>query len=61
MDEEVVYVLLALFERTTPINEGMTPVPKVINHKYFTQSYRLSEESNTRWSLHLPNALPKKG
>ena len=45
MDEEVVYVLLALFERTTPINEGMTLVPKVINHKYFTQSYHLSEKA----------------
>jgi len=62
MDEEVVYGLLAFLAKTTPINQGKTPPPKVINRKYFTQSYRPSEKSNTRWSLQLPNALPwKKG
>jgi hypothetical protein len=60
MDEEVVYGLLALFAKTTPIDKGKTPPPKVINREDFAQSCRPSEESNTRWSLHLPNALPRK-
>jgi hypothetical protein len=60
MDEEVVYGLLALLAKTTPINQRKAPPPKVIDRKYFTQSFCSSEESNMRWSLHLPNALPRK-
>jgi hypothetical protein len=43
----VVYGLLALFAKTTPI-EGKR------------ESCLPSEESNTRWFLHLPNVLPRK-
>jgi hypothetical protein len=58
MDEKAVYGLLTLLAKTTLINQGKIPPPKVIDHKYFTQSCHPSEEHNTRWSLHLPNALP---
>jgi hypothetical protein len=57
MNEKVVYGLLAFLAKTTPIDRGKTPPLKVVNHKNFTQSCRPSEESNTRWSLHLPNVL----
>jgi hypothetical protein len=57
MDDDEVVTYLA---KTTPINTGKTPCPKVINHKYFTHSCRPSEESNTRRSLHLPNPHPRK-
>jgi hypothetical protein len=60
LDEEVVYGLLAILAETTPIDKGKPPPPKVINRKNFTQSRHPSEESNTRWSLHLPNALLRK-
>lgn len=48
MDEDVVYDLLALLAKTTPIDKGKPPPPKVINRKNFTQSRRPSAESNTR-------------
>jgi len=60
MEEEAVYSLFAFLAKTTLIDKGKTPPPKVINCKNFTQSRRPSEESNTRWSLHLPNTLPSK-
>lgn len=60
MDVNVVYGLLALLAKTTPIDKGKTPPPKVINSKNFTQSCHPSEESDTRRSLHLPNTLPRK-
>jgi hypothetical protein len=56
----MVYGLFALLAKTTPINKSKTPPSKVINRKYFTQIHRPSEERNTRRSLHLPNALPRK-
>jgi hypothetical protein len=59
-DEKVVYGLLALFAKTTSIDKGKTPPPKVINCEDFVQSYRPIEESNSRWSLHLPDTLPRK-
>jgi hypothetical protein len=62
MNEKVVYGLLTLLAKTTPIVKDKTPPPKVINCKNFTQSCCPNDESNTTWSLHLPNALPwKKG
>jgi hypothetical protein len=48
MDEEVIYNLLDLLAKTTPINQGKTPPPKVIDRKVFTQSFHPSEESNTK-------------
>jgi hypothetical protein len=38
MNENVVYSLLALFAKTTPIDRGKTPPPEVINHEDFVQS-----------------------
>jgi len=49
-DEKVSYGLLAILSKTTPIDNGKTPPPKVINHKAFTRSCCPSEESNMRWS-----------
>jgi len=60
MDEDVVYNLLALLAKITPIDKGKPPPPKVINHKNFIQSRCSSEESDTRWSLHRPNAIPRE-
>jgi hypothetical protein len=60
MDEKVVYGLLALLAKTTLIDKGKTLPPKVVNHTFFTQSRHPSKESDTRRSLHLPNALPKR-
>jgi hypothetical protein len=54
MDEEVVYGLLTLLVKATPIKKRKPPPPKVINHKNFIQSRCQREESDTRWSLHLP-------
>jgi hypothetical protein len=59
MNEEVVYGFLALLAKATPIDKGKPPPPKVINRKNFIQSHRPSKESDTRWSLHLPKALPR--
>jgi hypothetical protein len=59
-DENVVYGLLALLTKTTPVDKGKTPPPKVVNSKNFTKSCHPSEESNMRWSLHLPNTLQRK-
>jgi hypothetical protein len=56
----MVYGLLALLTKTTSIDKGKIPPPKVTNRKKFTQICHPSEESDTRWSLHLPNALPRK-
>ena len=62
MNEKVVYSCLAFLTKTTPIDNGKTLPLKVTNHNNFTQGCRPSEEGNTRWNLHLPNALPwKKG
>ncbi len=47
MDAKV-YGLLPLLTKTTPIDKGKTPLPKVVNCKNFTQSFRPSEKSNTR-------------
>jgi hypothetical protein len=60
MDEEMVYSFLALFAETTPTDKDKTPPPKVISRENFAQSYCPSEESNMKWSLHLPDALPRK-
>jgi hypothetical protein len=60
MEEKVVYGLFALLTKTTPIDKNKSLPPKVVNRKDFTQDCRPSEESNTRWSLHLPNALPRE-
>jgi hypothetical protein len=60
VDEEVVYGLLALLAEAIPITKGKPPPPKVINHKNFIQSRCSSEESDTRWSLHRPNAIPRE-
>jgi hypothetical protein len=60
VDEEVVYGLLALFAKKTPTNKGKTLPPKVINREDFSQSCRLSEESNSRQSLHPSDTLPRK-
>jgi hypothetical protein len=48
MDEDVVYNLLALLAKITPIDKGKPPPPKVINRKNFTQSRSPSAKSNTR-------------
>jgi hypothetical protein len=48
MDEEVVYGLLALIAKTTPIDKGKAPFYKVINYKNFIQSCCASEESDMR-------------
>jgi hypothetical protein len=60
MDEEVVYSLLILFAKTTPINKGKNLPSKVIDREDFAQRCRLSEESIARWSLHFPNTLSWK-
>jgi len=57
----VVYGLLALLTETTPVDKGKTLPPKVVNCKNFIQSYRPNEERKTRWSLNLPNDLPREG
>jgi hypothetical protein len=46
MNEKVVYGLLALITKITPlIDKSKTPPPQVINRKNFTQSCCLSEDS----------------
>jgi hypothetical protein len=60
MDEKVVYHLFAFLAKTTSIEKGKTPPPNVINHEDFSQSYCPSEEINSRWSLHLLDALLRK-
>jgi hypothetical protein len=60
MEEKVVYGLFTLLTKATLIDKSKSLPPNVVNRKDFTQGYRPSEESNTRWSLHLPNPLPRE-
>jgi hypothetical protein len=56
----VVYCLRAHLAKKTTIDKGKISPPKIINRKEFTESYCPSEESNTGWSLHLSNILPRE-
>jgi hypothetical protein len=55
MDEKVVYDLLTLLTKTTLVDKCKSPLLRLS-----IVSCHPSEESNMRWSLHLPKALPRK-
>jgi hypothetical protein len=70
MDQKVVYGLLALLTKTTPVDKCKSLPPKVVNHKDFIQSCHPCEESirdggftfQTLYEMeaNLPNTLPRK-
>jgi len=50
----------SLFLKRPLVDKSKSPPPKVVDRKEFTQGCRPSVESNTKWSLHFPNDLPRK-
>jgi Mg2+/Co2+ transporter CorC len=58
MDKEVIYDLLILFAKATPIHKSKTPPSKIINCRDSTHSYCPSEERNMVRGIDRPNTFP---